>query len=252
MTPPTFRDHFSSAALGYAAFRPVYPDALFSDLASRSPARGLAWDCGTGSGQAARGLAAWFERVVATDASHAQLGAAEPHARVRFVRALAESSPLRSGCVDLVVVAQALHWFDRASFFAEARRVLAPRGVVAVWCYGWMEIEPEIDARMRGFYRDTLGPYWPPERVLVESGYADIEFPFERLAVPRYSIEQHLTLEQLVGYVRTWSAVLRYLSATGRDPVADLVRALEPLWGPSATRAVVWPLAVLAGRVSGA
>jgi len=68
-----FADHFSATAAAYATFRPRYPDALFEWLAAIAPSRECAWDCATGSGQAASGLARHFEQVVATDPSAAQL-----------------------------------------------------------------------------------------------------------------------------------------------------------------------------------
>ena len=144
--------------------------------------------------------------------------------------------------------AQALHWFDIARFFAEVRRVLAPGGIVAAWCYGLAEISPAIDEPLRRFYTDTVGPYWPPQRQLVETGYRTVAFPFTEIVLPPFVIEQDLTLEAFAGYVRTWSATQRYIAARGRDPVPDLVRALASPWG-SAARRVCWPLSVRAGRV---
>ena len=244
---PRFRDHFSGVAEDYATFRPQYPAALFSALAEAARRRDVVWDCATGSGQAAVGLAAHFARVVGTDGSAAQLAAARSHARVRYLCALAEVCPLAAGGVDLVSAAQALHWFDIARFFAEVRRVLAPGGIVAAWCYGLAEISPAIDEPLRRFYTDTVGPYWPPQRQLVETGYRTVAFPFTEIVLPPFVIEQDLTLDAFVGYVRTWSATQRYTAARGRDPIPDLVRALASAWG-SAARRVRWPLSVRAGR----
>jgi SAM-dependent methyltransferase len=252
-TPPPsqFRDHFAQAAGAYATFRPRYPAALFAALAGLAPARHLAWDCATGTGQAALGLAEHFEHVVATDASAAQLRAAAPHPRVRYARAPAEASGLAARSVALVTVAQALHWLDRPAFYAEVGRVLVPDGVIAVWSYGRIEIGPDVDQLIRTFYDRTVGPYWPPERALVETGYRTIEFPFAELSLPALQIEADLTLEQVAGYVGTWSAVLRYRAATGRDPVPELLDRVRPLWGgPGRARTVRWPLASRAGRVA--
>ena len=246
-TSPEFHDHFSGVAEAYATFRPQYPAELFAALADATLRRRTAWDCATGNGQAAMGLEPHFERVIGTDGSAALLTAALPHPRLRYVCALAEAAPLAAGSVDLVAAAQALHWFDSARFFAEARRVLAPGGVVAVWCYGLAEIDPVIDAEVHRFYTDTVGPYWPPERELVETGYRTVAFPFAELALPPFAIVQQLTLTAFVGYVRTWSATQRYLTARRRDPVPDLIRGLAPVWG-SATRPVRWPLSLRAGR----
>ena len=242
-----FRDHFSGVAAAYAAFRPQYPAELFAALAHAAPRRGTAWDCATGNGQAAVGLAPHFERVIATDGSAAQLAAAQPHPRVRYLCALAETAPLAAGSIDLVATAQSLHWFEIARFFAEARRVLAPGGIVAARCYGLAEIDPAIDGEVHRFYADTVGSYWPPQRTLVETGYRTVVFPFTELVLPPFAIVQELTLAAFAGYVRTWSATQRYVADRGRDPVPDLVRALAPVWG-SATLAVRWRLSVRAGR----
>src|SRR6476661_897619 len=161
---PAFRDHFAFAASSYASYRPRYPAALFAWLASATRGHELAWDCGTGSGQAAIGLAAHYEAVVATDPSVSQLSSAEGARGVEYVAMSAEASALRAESMDLVTVAQALHWFDREGFFAEVDRVLRPGGLLAVWSYGLLAIEPAIDARLHHFYSNTVGPYWPSER----------------------------------------------------------------------------------------
>lgn len=247
----SFRDHFSGAPAEYAAFRPRYPDALFRALARLAPGRELAWDCATGSGQAALGLAPYFRRVVATDASAAQLRAAEPHERVEYRLAVAEHGGLEDASVHLLTVAQALHWFDLEAFYREARRVLAPGGVLAAWCYGLLRVHPEVDPLLERFYTEEVGPYWPPERALVDAGYAGLPFPFRELEVPRVSLEQEMTLWALAGYLRTWSAVQRYRAARGSDPVAPLLEALASWWGePEQARRVEWPLHVRAGTVA--
>jgi len=251
-TPFTFRDHFSGAAREYAAFRPRYPDALFAALAGRVPAARRAWDCATGNGQAALGLARHVSAVVATDASAEQLAQASVHPRVLYVRAKAERSPLLPGSVDLVTVAQALHWFDRPAFFEEARRVLVPGGLVAVWSYGVAEVDPRIDRVLQFFYHDVVGAYWPVERALVELRYGTIEFPFDEVSVPSPPMQAHWGLDDLGGYLRTWSATLRYREALGRDPVDALLRDIAPLWGPAgARRPVRWPLVIRAGHRAG-
>lgn len=248
---PSFRDRFASAAPAYAAFRPRYPAALFAALAGHAPGHHMAWDCATGSGQAAIGLAEHFALVEATDASAAQLAAALPHPRVHYRQAPAEASGLAPRSVELVTVAQALHWLDRPAFYAEVRRVLAPGGVVAAWCYGLVELGPALDEPIRAFYERTVGPYWPPERALVDSGYRTIDFPFAELAPPPITMEAELTLAELGGYLGTWSAVLSYRSARGHDPVAPLLDRLRVEWGgPERRRTARWPLALRAGRVA--
>ena len=186
---------------------------------------------------------------MATDASPEQLAAATPHERVTYRVAPAESSGLHGSSVDIVTVAQAVHWFDRAAFYREVRRVLVDGGVIAVWCYSLLEITPEVDRLVRHFYTETVGRYWPPERRLVDEEYRTIEFPFDEFALPPFAIELQLSLDQLAGYLRTWSATQRYVEAHREDPVAQLVAAIAPHWGdPSAPRATRWPLWIRAGH----
>jgi SAM-dependent methyltransferase len=247
----SFADHFSGVSAGYAAFRPHYPDALFDLLAEVAPAHDAAWDCGTGSGQAAIGLARHFTHVVATDASDAQIAHATPHPHVTYRVAPAEASGLDDRSVDLVTAAQAVHWFDRPRFWAEARRVLRPKGVVAVWTYRLFSIAAELDAIVRRFYEDTVGPFWPPERRLTEDRFRTIEFPFAEFAVPEFTIEQQVTLDDVAGYIRTWSATRGFVQRHGRDPVDDLIVKLAPVWGdPRTARLARWPVAVRAGRIA--
>jgi SAM-dependent methyltransferase len=187
--------------------------------------------------------------VIATDASDAQIAHATPHPQVTYRVAPAERSGLDDASVDLVTAAQAVHWFDRPLFWAEARRVLRPRGVIAVWTYWSFSVGPELDTIVRRFYKDTVGPFWPPERKLTEDRYRTLDFPFAEFTVPGFTIEQQVTLDDVAGYVRTWSATRAFALHHGRDPVDDLVSELRPLWGEPATpRLARWPLAVRAGR----
>jgi SAM-dependent methyltransferase len=247
---PAFPDHFSGVAAAYAEFRPRYPDGLFEWLAGAAPAREQAWDCATGSGQAAVALASLFERVVATDASAEQVAAATPHARVEYRVAPAEESGLASESADLVTVAQALHWFDRPAFYREAARVLRTDGVLAAWTYGHPYVDdPAADAVFQEFYSRTVGPYWPPERALVDAGYRTIEFPFPEVDPPAFEMETRWPLEALIGYVGTWSATTRFRAAQGVDPVPRLAADLGACWGePWEARRIRWPLALRAGR----
>ena len=216
-----------------------------------APGLDAAWDCATGNGQAALGLARHFAHVIATDASEAQIAQATPHPRVTYHVAPAEASGLADRSVDLVTAAQAVHWFDRPRFWAEARRVLQPRGLVAVWTYRLSSIAAEPDAIVRRFYQDTVGPFWPAERKLTEEHFRTIEFPFNEFAVPEFTIEQPLTLDDVAGYIRTWSATRGFVRQHGRDPVEDLAAELALVWGdPRTPRLARWPVAVRAGRTS--
>lgn len=146
----SFKDHFSTRSDDYARYRPRSPAGLFDWLAVRCEARSLAWDVATGSGQAATELASRFERVIATEASAAQLANAEPWPNVEYRCEPAERSTLDTGSAEVITVAQALHWFDHGAFFAEAERVLKPGGLLAVWCYEIFETAPAVDAACAG------------------------------------------------------------------------------------------------------
>jgi SAM-dependent methyltransferase len=246
----TFKDHFSSRAEGYAAFRPTYPAALFAWLASLASGRDLAWDAGTGNGQAAVGLAAHFARVMATDASERQIARAMAHDHVTYRVGRESASGLADGACDLVTAAQALHWFDVAAFFAEARRVLKPGGAIAVWTYAQPSLDdPAADALLQGYVR-LMDPYWPPERAMVETGYRTLPFPFAEVAVPAMDLEMHALRHEVVGYLRTWSAHQRYLTEHADDPVEPVAGALAAVWPEGERRRLHWPLFVRAGRLT--
>src|SRR2546423_8786647 len=246
MGEPAFKDHFSKQAAQYAKFRPRYPKELFRWLASIAPSDELAWDCATGSGQAAVELGEVFERVIATDASDKQIVNAERHPRVEYRVATAEKSGLEAGRVDLITVAQALHWFDLDCFYAEVRRVLKPAGILAATAYQLATVSPAIDAVVNHYYSGVVGSYWPPERVLVEK-FEELPFPFAEVAAPAFNMTAEWSVEKLLGYLRTWSATQRFMAAERRDPLEEVEQEMRSAWGEKARR-VGWPLTVKVGR----
>lgn len=244
-----YSELFSGHAEQYAAARPRYPEALFDWLAVIAPDHRVAWDCATGNGQAAIGLASRFARVIATDASASQLAHAVPHPGVEYRQAPAEASGLEAASVDLITVAQALHWLDLPAFFEEATRVLSPAGVLAAWTYNRPRVTPAIDSEVDRLHDETLGNYWSGRRRLVDEGYASVALPFEPVDAPHFEMRNEWTLAEFTAYVRTWSAVQRYMQDHARNPVDATEYALGPLWGdPRDVRTVRWPLTVRAGR----
>jgi SAM-dependent methyltransferase len=255
-----FADHFRAVAAAYAGFRPKYPPELFGWLAQLAPARELAWDCACGSGQASLDLAAHFTRVIGTDASPAQIAAAPAHPQIEFRVAPADASPLAHHSADLITVAQALHWFHLDRFYAEVRRVLKPRGVLAAWTYGIVALQGASDrpdtqptwqdanSIVQMFYRNIIGPYWPPERRHVETGYRTLPFPFAEISAPAFAMQADWTLAEFAGYLRSWSATARFVETRGFDPVADLAAQLLPLWG-NARGKITWPLSLRVARL---
>ncbi len=245
-----YADHFSRLAPAYASCRPHYPDELFTYLAALAPHRELAWDCAAGSGQASIPLAGRFKRVVASDLSAAMLDQAPRHPRVEYRVAPAEASGLGSATADLVTVGQALHWLNAQTFYAEVERVLVSEGVLAAWTYGTQDVDgAELDRVLHHFYTEIVGPYWPPERRHVESGYRTLPFPFTELETPTFAMVEQWNLPQLLGYIRTWSATQRFRETRGRDPVEQLEQDLASYWGnPSLSRRISWPLSLRVGR----
>ncbi len=247
----TFKDHFSRQAGRYTRFRPRYPQELFRFLASLVARPDVAWDCGSGNGQAAVDLADLFSRVVATDPSAKQIAQAQQHERVTYLVAAAEHCPLESQSVDLITVAQALHWFDLDRFYDEARRVARRPGVLAAWSYGLFQISPEVDGCVEHLYHDVVGPYWPPERKWIEEHYATIPFPFDEIVAPRFAMQNRWNLDDVIGYLGTWSSVERFIQQRGADPVEQMAAELRRAWGDAQQiRAVEWPLYQRVGRIS--
>jgi SAM-dependent methyltransferase len=244
-----FLDLFSAQSSTYAAARPSYPPELYEYLMTVTPARELAWDCATGNGQAARDVARYFDRVIATDASAEQIGNAVRVPNVEYRVATAEESGLPAGVFQLVTVAQALHWFDHERFSAEVRRVTVKGGVLAAWYYGSCHAGADIEPLLLEFQDVTMGPYWSPRRKWVDEGYRTIPFPFQELPAPSFELRVRWSLSQLGEYIGSWSAVAAYRRAAGKDPVAPLMERLGKFWTPSdEPRDVTWPLGLRVGR----
>lgn len=243
-----FKDHFSAGSANYAAFRPSYPAALAGWLAGKAPARGLCWDCGCGTGQFSTVVAAEMDHVEATDASAAQVEQAKPHPKITYRAAPAEASGLADHVADLITVAQAAHWFDLPAFYAEARRVAKPGGLLALITYGVLNVEGDAPNAAVQDFRAVIAGDWPPERRLVEEGYRSLPFPVPEIAVPPIAIEVDWPLPALLGYVSTWSA-LKALRARGGEAELDrLATRLEEAWGdPAMPRRVSFPITVRAG-----
>ena len=207
----------------------------------------MVWDCACGNGQASIALARYFDKVIATDASEEQLKQAVQHQRIHYQIARAEDELLLPGTVDLVTVAQALHWFDLQKFYTNVRLALKTNGVLAVWCYGLHRLDPVIDDIIDRFYSDVVGPYWPKERRLIEAAYQDVEFPFQEIICPDIVMTKFWKVDEVINYVESWSAVQRYQSDNNSNPL-DLIRdELISAWGNDRDRVVSWPLTLRVG-----
>ncbi|MGZ9221304.1 MAG: class I SAM-dependent methyltransferase [Anaerolineales bacterium] len=244
-----FEDHFSRQSGQYAQYRPQYPDEIYAYLASLAPGHSLAWDCGTGNGQAAIGLAKYFDNVYATDASAKQIALAYLHDKVDYRVESAEHVSLSASSVDLVTVAVAIHWFNFDEFYREVKRVLKPDGILAAWTYSLAEISPEIDQLINQYYGEILAGYWPERIHYLEERYETIPFPFEEIVPPSFVMEINWNLIQLAGFLNSWSATQRYRAEKGQHPLEIIWPTLLAAWGDeNEPRLIRWPLHFRIGR----
>lgn len=247
---PAAKNWFDRGGQAYARFRPEYPPQLAGFLAESSPSRELAVDVGCGSGQLTVQLATHFDEVIGLDPSADQLAHAAAASGIRYACAHAERLPLPERSASLLAAAQAAHWFELPAFYAEVRRVARDGATIALVSYGVPRLEDDLQGRFERFYHLELAPYWPPERRLVDSGYRDMSFPFTELPAPAMEIRLAWTLDELLGYLSTWSAVQRLRDAGRSDILADFTREIATAWGDPATRrAVSWPINMRVGRL---
>ncbi|WP_118973095.1 class I SAM-dependent methyltransferase [Taibaiella koreensis] len=242
------KDFFSASASVYALNRPGYPQALFDYLRLACPRRECAWDCATGNGQIAGGLSAFFKEVKATDISEQQMAHAYQAPNISYSKEAAEQSSFAGHSFDLIIVAQAIHWFRFDEFYKEVRRTLRPDGLFVVAGYNMAVITPAVDKILLDFQNDVVGPYWDPERIYIDERYETIPFPFREIDTPSLAYEARWSLERLCGYVESWSATRHYIKARGTNPVPALMEALRPVWG-NEPLPLAFPVLLRAGRL---
>lgn len=247
-----YQQHFSTNAPEYLRFRPDYPDSLYQFLATLTTEKSCVLDCATGNGQAAVRLAKDFQQVIATDINFTQLEVAPHYPSIQYVCCAAECLPLRSKSVDLITVAQALHWFDFDVFYHEVRRVARPDACIAAWCYSLGKINRVIDSIILYLYDTILGDkYWPAPRRFIDEAYISIPFPFEKKLMPTFTMEKSMDFNQLIGYLGTWSAMKAYQTQTRCDPLTEIMDDLRRAWGkPERIYTIHWPLHLLVGRIN--
>jgi ubiquinone/menaquinone biosynthesis C-methylase UbiE len=243
-----FKDYFSKQAKEYSKHRPKYPKELFEYLSTLTAEHNRAWDCATGNGQAAHGLAPYYKEIIATDASASQIEHAEPLENITYKAVTAESSGIESRSCDLITVATAIHWLDTDKFYPEAKRILKPGGAIAVWTYADTEITPELDKLSRHYSQEIIGKHWPPENRKAWNFEEMTDFPFERITTPKFAISLEWKLENYMNYLYTWSATHNYINATGENPLETVYGKFKELWGDE-TRKITWGINMKAGRI---
>lgn len=243
------KDNFSQQSTVYAQYRPDYPAGLFDYIMGFVKERGMAWDCGTGNGQSAKVLSHYFEKVIATDISQKQIDSAVKADNIFYVVEGAEHTSITNASVNCITVAQAIHWFDFDKFYAELRRVAKPGAVLAVWTYSLLKISPGVDGIISDYHFNFLKDYWDAERKYVNEHYANIPFPFEEIQTPDFTIELTWSLEDLRGYLNTWSALQKFIKANLFSPVDEVIDKIKPWWG-AATQKVIFPVHLRLGIIN--
>lgn len=243
------KDEFSARAPGYARFRPGYPEELIQYVMGFVQQKELAWDCGTGNGQCAKLLSRYFDKVFATDISQKQLDNAHRANNIVYALEPAESTGLAPGSVDLITVAQAIHWFDLDHFYTEVRRVAKPGAVIAVWSYSLLRVCTEIDRIIGDYHHNTLAGFWDAGRKQVDEGYANLYFPFREMETKPFNIEVHWRPEDLEGYLNTWSALRNFMAEKCDDPVPALMEKIKVTWGGDEVRPVKFPVHLRLGII---
>jgi ubiquinone/menaquinone biosynthesis C-methylase UbiE len=242
------KDNFSKQSAIYARYRPTYPHKLYDFILSLVSNKESAWDCGTGNGQAAKELANVFTNVFATDISQKQIDNAIHSHNIFYSVQPAEHTDFPDNSFDLVTVAQALHWFRFDEFYKEVKRVTKHGGLFAGWTYSLLRISGEINELIGYHHYNTLGSYWDNERKYVDEEYSTLPFPFTKMATPVFTMEYEWTIEELKGYLNTWSALQKFTAQHHYNPVDDLIRSIEPHWKQERMK-IVFPVHLLLGRV---
>lgn len=243
------KDNFSTSSDNYAKYRPDYPQSIYDFIFPLLKEKTQAWDCGTGNGQVAVELAKEFQHVEASDLSQAQIDNAFLVDNIHYSKQTAENTNFKNDTFDLVTVAQAVHWFDFDKFYSEVKRVGKPGSVIAIMGYELNNITPELDAIVRHFYKNIIGEYWDPERRYLEQRYETIPFPFKELEAPEISNIKLWKLENLIGYLSTWSSVKHYMKKNGSNPLDEIIPDLEKAWGNQEVRKVNFPILFRVGRI---
>ena len=132
---------------------------------------------------------------------------------------------------DIVCIAQALHWFDLDQFWPEVKRVLKPGGLVAAWGYSWFPISAPVDRSIQEEVLEFLGPYWPEQNKLLWDHYRNLSFPFDPIQPPAIEMNVAWDLQQLFGYLRSWSATRRWLEEVGETQFQKAYQRTKAVWG---------------------
>lgn len=241
---------FDLLAKQYTNYRPTYPQNLFQSLAQLCIRRDAALDCGCGNGQATTALAKFFKKVIGSDASKEQIELAAQAPNVEYLVSPAEQLALPDQSIDLLTVSNAVHWFDLNAFYKEVSRVLKHDGIVAVWCYGRFETSSGFTQAADKIVYDPLEGKWAAALDFVWQGYTNLPFPFEEIEFPKCEIRFDLNLEELLGYISSWSAVGGLRVNERQQYLQQAKESLKSIWPTRQDRyEFIIPLSIRVGQL---
>lgn len=244
------KDNFSIQSDSYSLYRPTYPIELAEYLSSLCTQQNSVWDCGTGNGQLAVGLSNFFRKVVATDLSKKQVANAIQKSNIIYKVETAENPAFENDTFDLITVAQALHWFNFDKFYFEVKRTIKSKGIFAAVGYSLLKINPDVDEIINHFYSNVIGKYWDVERNLVDKEYKTIPFPFDEVKIDKtFAIKNYWTIENLKGYLDSWSGVQNFIKDNSYNPVSDIIKEIEKIIPDSSNFETEFPIFIRAGIV---
>jgi len=163
--------------------------------------------------------------------------------------------------VDLVTIAQAMHWFDLHAFYQQVKWILKkPDGVIAAWCYTVPEVNDSVDSVLNPFYSIDSDPYWEPQLKLIDDKYMSIDFPFEPVEGAdhtgpfKFVAEKLMDLDEYFTYLRSWSA---YQTAKTKGVELlrdDMIESFKRAWNEDGhdQNVVKFPVYLRIGKVGNA
>lgn len=244
------KDKFSDQSEYYRKYRPTYPPELYKNILKLTHDRNACWDCGTGNGQVAVELSKYFKNVYATDISENQIKNAEKRDNITYKIERAEHTTFPANHFDLIIIAQAIHWFDLNGFYKEVKRVARNGGVLSVWGYGLPRIDKNVDKLLDHFYHEKVGSYWDLERKHIDNEYRSINFDFEKINInKKFAIEENWTMQEFIGYLNSWSSVQNFIKKNKNNPVEGIIPEISKFWDNESNKKVLFPMFVKAGKV---
>ncbi len=250
------QNHFDSGGANYAKYRPTYPESLAQQLSNLCQTHDCAIDIGCGTGQLTDLLTDKFQHVIGLDPSQTAIDNAPPHDKITYLKGAAEGTFQPDQSVDLIVAAQAAHWFDMPKFNMEVARIAKPQAIIALVSYGVLSMTGDICARFEQFYWRDIFKYWPKERRHVENGYRDIELSYpdidQECLGSGLTIERQWSRDALMGYVATWSAyrqALKDKDDEGQKLIDNFAHDIKNLWPDGVEHKITWPIHSRIARV---